>query len=208
MQLDDDIVWLEIAARVDAEALRGRSMICPIEARTSKSLPRNFSIVFALAGDSTITRFLVMASITPPEAFRMRGHGAEAARGGVATIADEAGTLHATHSRVLASSPTFTFTIAPGNKEWAVSGRSGGTEDRTDGGRQKYPRRRRAGWSSMPSGPRESSPVGVPGGLARLRDPLQYTTRSACYQGGAVCELTTLARRARIRVGASGVAAR
>src|SRR5436305_8777426 len=30
-------------------------MICPMEARTVKSRPRNFSIVLAFAGDSTIT---------------------------------------------------------------------------------------------------------------------------------------------------------
>src|SRR5262245_47839272 len=40
--------------------LLGRSMMWPIEARTSKSLPRNFSMVFALAGDSTITRCFAM----------------------------------------------------------------------------------------------------------------------------------------------------
>ena len=33
----------------------GRSMMCPTDARTSNPLPRYFSIVFALAGDSTIT---------------------------------------------------------------------------------------------------------------------------------------------------------
>ena len=34
--------------------------MCPIEARTSKPRPRNFSIVFAFAGDSTITNFFAM----------------------------------------------------------------------------------------------------------------------------------------------------
>src|SRR6266853_5090473 len=38
----------------------GRSLICPIEAITTKSLPRYLLIVFALAGDSTMTRFLVI----------------------------------------------------------------------------------------------------------------------------------------------------
>ncbi len=36
----------------------GRSRMCPNDASTRKSFPRNFSIVFHLAGDSTITRFL------------------------------------------------------------------------------------------------------------------------------------------------------
>src|ERR1051326_2384794 len=38
----------------------GRSLICPIEAFTTKSLPRYLLIVFALAGDSTTTRFLAI----------------------------------------------------------------------------------------------------------------------------------------------------
>ena len=37
-----------------------RSLICPNEDITTKSLPKNFSIVFALAGDSTITRFFAI----------------------------------------------------------------------------------------------------------------------------------------------------
>jgi hypothetical protein len=41
----------------------GRSRTCPIEAFTVKSLPRYLLIVFALAGDSTMTRFL--ASLVP-----------------------------------------------------------------------------------------------------------------------------------------------
>jgi hypothetical protein len=36
-------------------------MMCPTDARTSKPLPRYFSIVFALAGDSTITSALLIA---------------------------------------------------------------------------------------------------------------------------------------------------
>src|SRR3569833_925661 len=39
----------------------GRSMMCPTDARTSKPLPKYFSIVFALAGDSTITNDLLIA---------------------------------------------------------------------------------------------------------------------------------------------------
>src|ERR1035438_5758999 len=39
----------------------GRSMMCPTDARTSKPAPRYFSIVFALAGDSTITSDLLIA---------------------------------------------------------------------------------------------------------------------------------------------------
>src|SRR5271170_2106009 len=38
----------------------GRSLIWPIEASTSKSLPRYLLIVLALAGDSTITRDLLI----------------------------------------------------------------------------------------------------------------------------------------------------
>jgi hypothetical protein len=41
--------------------------MCPIDARTSKPLPRYFSIVFALAGDSTITSdFVIAILITVP----------------------------------------------------------------------------------------------------------------------------------------------
>src|ERR1700694_6051847 len=39
----------------------GKSMMCPTDARTSYPLPRYFSIVFALAGDSTITNALLIA---------------------------------------------------------------------------------------------------------------------------------------------------
>src|ERR1700724_1121118 len=39
-----------------APSLGFRSRTCPYEASTSKSLPRYFLIVFALAGDSTMTR--------------------------------------------------------------------------------------------------------------------------------------------------------
>jgi hypothetical protein len=35
--------------------LLGRSATCPTEARTSKAPPRNFEIVLAFAGDSTMT---------------------------------------------------------------------------------------------------------------------------------------------------------
>ena len=43
-------------------------MMCPIDARTSKPLPRYFSIVFALAGDSTITSdFVIAILITVPD---------------------------------------------------------------------------------------------------------------------------------------------
>src|SRR5712692_8069388 len=40
----------------------GRSLICPIEAITMKSLPRYLLIVFALAGDSTMTKFFAITS--------------------------------------------------------------------------------------------------------------------------------------------------
>src|ERR1041384_2253769 len=42
------------------QPLEGISLICPIEAFTTKSLPRYLLIVFALAGDSTTTRFLAI----------------------------------------------------------------------------------------------------------------------------------------------------
>src|SRR6185436_18607107 len=54
----------------------GRSLICPIEAITMKSLPRYLLIVFALAGDSTMTRFLVItysSSVTHRCLFDDRG---------------------------------------------------------------------------------------------------------------------------------------
>ena len=41
-------------------SLDGRSAICPKLEVTLNSLPKNFSIVFALAGDSTITKFLAI----------------------------------------------------------------------------------------------------------------------------------------------------
>src|ERR1700682_5550426 len=44
----------------------GRSLICPIEAITMKSLPRYLLIVFALAGDSTMTKFFAIASQVRP----------------------------------------------------------------------------------------------------------------------------------------------
>ena len=37
-----------------------RSLIWPKQDLTVKSLPKNFSIVFALAGDSTITKLLLI----------------------------------------------------------------------------------------------------------------------------------------------------
>src|SRR6266849_3314182 len=47
-------------------SFEGRSLICPIEAITMKSLPRYLLIVFALAGDSTITRFFAITSQVQP----------------------------------------------------------------------------------------------------------------------------------------------
>src|SRR5260370_41908161 len=41
-------------------------IICPMVARTKKSCPRNFSIVLAFAGDSTITSFLAIDPTRPP----------------------------------------------------------------------------------------------------------------------------------------------
>ena len=39
-----------------------RSRMCPTEAKTSKSLPRYLPMVFALAGDSTMTSFRLFAT--------------------------------------------------------------------------------------------------------------------------------------------------
>src|SRR5690606_13006088 len=55
--------WYFIAkprAGSTAPSFGTRSRTCPYDASTSKSLPRYFSIVRALAGDSTMTTFLVM----------------------------------------------------------------------------------------------------------------------------------------------------
>ena len=41
-------------------SLEGKSEICPKLEATTKSLPKNFSIVFAFAGDSTITKFFAI----------------------------------------------------------------------------------------------------------------------------------------------------
>src|SRR5271154_4968498 len=45
----------------------GRSLMCPTEASTVKSFPRYLLIVLALAGDSTITRDLLIAFLKPDE---------------------------------------------------------------------------------------------------------------------------------------------
>src|ERR1043165_7271055 len=42
-------------------SLFGRSRTCPTDALTRKSFPMNLLIVFAFAGDSTMTRFLAIA---------------------------------------------------------------------------------------------------------------------------------------------------
>src|SRR5687767_3365566 len=47
-----------------APSLGTRSRTWPYEARTSKSLPRYFLMVFALAGDSTMTRLVLMKNET------------------------------------------------------------------------------------------------------------------------------------------------
>ena len=41
-------------------SLEGKSAICPKLDSTLKSFPRNFSMVFAFAGDSTITKFFAI----------------------------------------------------------------------------------------------------------------------------------------------------
>ncbi len=41
-------------------SLDGRSAMCPKLEETLKSFPRNFSMVFAFAGDSTITKFFAI----------------------------------------------------------------------------------------------------------------------------------------------------
>src|SRR2546428_13880980 len=56
------VLWRKVFARIYSQAFLGKSIICPIEAFTSKSRPRNFSIVFAFAGDSTITSFFAIHS--------------------------------------------------------------------------------------------------------------------------------------------------
>ena len=56
------VLGLEVVLDVDARASSsGRSITWPTEAFTVKSRPRYFLIVFALAGDSTMTRFFAMA---------------------------------------------------------------------------------------------------------------------------------------------------
>src|SRR3984957_8085859 len=48
--------------------------MCPTDARTSNPLPRYFSIVFALAGDSTITNALLVAIPYPIPSLSSRLH--------------------------------------------------------------------------------------------------------------------------------------
>jgi len=45
---------------INSHIFSGRSRICPKDASTLYSFPRNFSIVFPFAGDSTITRFFAI----------------------------------------------------------------------------------------------------------------------------------------------------
>jgi hypothetical protein len=60
-RIRNDLVFgLEVVLNVDTRPFEGRSLICPIEAFTTKSLPRYLLIVFALAGDSTTTRFFAI----------------------------------------------------------------------------------------------------------------------------------------------------
>ncbi len=54
-------VGLKPLSTSTARPFDGRSAMWPIEARTSKSLPRNFEIVLAFAGDSTTTSGLAMS---------------------------------------------------------------------------------------------------------------------------------------------------
>ncbi len=51
----------------------GRSRTCPYEDSTLYSLPRNFDIVFALVGDSTITNFISVGSFFD-DAFHNKHH--------------------------------------------------------------------------------------------------------------------------------------
>ena len=53
---DDDIFGFEIVIKSTPRLLLGRSFTWPKEASTVNPLPRYFWIVFALAGDSTMTR--------------------------------------------------------------------------------------------------------------------------------------------------------
>src|SRR3954466_14831851 len=56
-------VGLKLLSTSTAKPLLGRSATWPTEARTSYALPRNLEMVFALAGDSTMTRGLDMARV-------------------------------------------------------------------------------------------------------------------------------------------------
>src|SRR5580692_8664393 len=55
-----------------APSLGTRSRTCPYEASTSKSLPRYFLMVFALAGDSTMTRLSAISYLIVPRSRQKR----------------------------------------------------------------------------------------------------------------------------------------
>src|SRR6185437_2135488 len=59
--LEHLVLHAEAVVGVDSALLGTRSRTCPYEASTSKSLPRYFFRVFALAGDSTMRRLSAMS---------------------------------------------------------------------------------------------------------------------------------------------------
>jgi hypothetical protein len=59
LALDDDVIRAEVASI--AKSFFGRSLMWPSDALTTKSLPRYLPMVFAFAGDSTMTRDLLIA---------------------------------------------------------------------------------------------------------------------------------------------------
>ena len=52
--------------------LEGKSLMCPKLDFTVKPLPRNFSIVLAFAGDSTITKFSPITSLIILDGHKVR----------------------------------------------------------------------------------------------------------------------------------------
>src|SRR5437016_14194952 len=59
---DNDVFCIEIILDIDTKSALGRSFTWPSDASTVYPVPRYFWIVFALAGDSTITKPLANVS--------------------------------------------------------------------------------------------------------------------------------------------------
>ena len=60
LSFDTSYLGLKSPSTFTPKSFEGKSDICPKLEATLKSLPKNFSIVLAFAGDSTITKFFAI----------------------------------------------------------------------------------------------------------------------------------------------------